>query len=223
MKSRFGNKEARSVSIIGENDEPTSVFILRRSNSKPSLKQNIQKFFYNVRQRRIIKSLRENAHSMEQVADYMVTELGFTEVKTSEPEYKREYLQMRTSFMMQYQPELLGDLQEDFKLEKHEEENIKLFLDQMEQRQKAAQDIPLDIFDIDLHIYELNDEKTQSKIIIEKKYGYIGGSASGLKNNSMKKFDKIFRKVYQYYGVTQEDIDNKTKRYIELVKTLSRR
>ena len=41
MKSRFGNKEARSVSIIGENDEPTSVFILRRSNSKPSLKQNI--------------------------------------------------------------------------------------------------------------------------------------------------------------------------------------
>ena len=97
MKSRFGNKEARSVSIIGENDEPTSVFILRRSNSKPSLKQNIQKFFYNVRQRRIIKSLRENAHSMEQVADYMVTELGFTEVKTSEPEYKREYLQMRTS------------------------------------------------------------------------------------------------------------------------------
>ena len=39
----------------------------------------------------------------------------------------------------------------------------------------------------------------------------------------MKKFDKIFRKVYLYYGVTQEDIDNKTKRYIELVKTLSRR
>jgi len=39
----------------------------------------------------------------------------------------------------------------------------------------------------------------------------------------MKEFDKTFRKVYLYYGVTQKDIDNSTKRYIELVKTLARR
>ncbi len=160
---------------------------------------------------------------MEQVANYIITELGFSEVDKSESEYKTEYFQMRASFIMQYKPELLGDLAEAPKLENHEEETIKLFMAQIEQRQKAAEGIPPDIFDIDLHIYEKNDGKIQSKIIIEKNYGYIGGSASGLKNGSMKKFDKIFRKVYQYYGVTQKDIDNNTKRYIELVKTLAKR
>ena len=222
MKNKFGNKTVSSVSIIGE-DGPTSVFIVGRSNSKRTLKQNIHKFLYDVRKKRIVKSLKANPHSMEQVANYIITELGFSEVDKSESEYKTEYFQMRASFIMQYKPELLGDLAEAPKLENHEEETIKLFMAQIEQRQKAAEGIPPDIFDIDLHIYEKNDGKIQSKIIIEKNYGYIGGSASGLKNGSMKKFDKIFRKVYQYYGVTQKDIDNNTKRYIELVKTLAKR
>lgn len=223
MKNTFGNKDVSSVSIIGGDDKPTAFFIVGGKNSKPTLKQKIHKFLYDVRKKRIVKSLKANPHSMEQVADYIITELGFSEVDKSEPEYKTEYSQMRASFIMQYKPELLEDLAEAPKLENHEEETIKFFMEQIEQRQKAAEDIPPDIFDIDLHIYEKNYGKIQSKIIIEKNYGYIGGSASGLKNGSMKKFDKTFRKVYQYYGVTQKDIDNNTKRYIELVKTLSRR
>lgn len=222
MKNKFRNKAVSSVSIIGKDDGPTSVFIVGRSNSKRTLKQNIHKFFYDVRKKRIVKSLKANPHSMEQVADY-ITELGFSEVDKSESEYKTEYSQMRASFIMQYKPELLGDLAEAPKLENHEEGTVKLFMAQIEQRQKAAEDIPPDIFDIDLHIYEKGDGNNQSRITVEKHYGYIGGSASGSKNGFMREFDKTFRKVYQYYGVTQKDIDNNTKRYIELVKTLARR
>lgn len=222
MKNKFGNKAVSSVSIIGKDDGPTSVFIVGRSNSKRTLKQNIHKFFYDVRKKRIVKSLKANPHSMEQVADY-ITELGFSEVDKSEPEYKTEYSQMRASFILQYKPELLGDLAEAPKLENHEEETIKHFMEKIEQRQKAAEDIPPDIFDIDLHIYEKGDGNNQSRITVEKNYGYIGGSASGSKNGFMREFDKTFRKVYQYYGVTQKDIDNNTKRYIELVKTLAGR
>ena len=222
MKNKFRNKAVSSVSIIGKDDGPTSVFIVGRSNSKRTLKQNIHKFFYDVRKKRIVKSLKANPHSMEQVADY-ITELGFSEVDKSESEYKTEYSQMRASFIMQYKPELLGDLAEAPKLENHEEETIKHFMEKIEQRQKAAEDIPPDIFDIDLHIYEKGDGNNQSRITVEKNYGYIGGSASGSKNGFMREFDKTFRKVYQYYGVTQKDIDNNTKRYIELVKTLARR
>ena len=221
MKNKFGNKAASLVSIIGE-DGPTSVFIVGRSNSKRTFKQNIHKFLYDVRKKRIVKSLKANPHSMEQVADY-ITELGFSEVDKSESEYKTEYSQMRASFILQYKPELLGDLAEAPKLENHEEETIKHFMEKIEQRQKAAEDIPPDIFDIDLHIYEKCDGNNQSRITVEKNYGYIGGSASGSKNGFMREFDKTFRKVYQYYGVTQKDIDNNTKRYIELVKTLARR
>lgn len=225
MKNRLGkNKRVSSVSIIEGQDGPTSFFIVGRKNLKQTLKQNIQKFFYDAREKRIVKSLKANPHSMEQVADYIVTELGFSEVDRTEAEYKTEYFQMRASFILQYKPELLGDLAEAPKLENHEEEAIKLFMAQTEQRQKAAENIPPDIFDIDLHIYEKDSgNNNQSKIIIEKNYGYIGGSASGSKNGFMKEFDKTFRKVYLYYGVTQKDIDNSTKRYIELVKTLARR
>ena len=223
MKNIFGNKAVSSASIIGGDDKPTAFFIVGKSDLKRTLKQNIQKFLYDVRKKRIVKSLKANPHFMEQVADYIMNELGFLEVDKSEPEYKTEYSQMRASFIMQYKPELLGDLAEAPKLENHEEETIKLFMEQIEQRQKAAEDIPPDIFDIDLHMYKKDDVNNQSKIIVEKNYGYIGGSASGSKNGFMKEFDKTFRKVYQYYGVTQKDIDNNTKRYIELVKALARR
>lgn len=223
MKNKLGNKMVSSVNIIEGYDGPTSFFIAGRKSSKQTLRQKIHKFLYDVRKRQIVKSLKANPHSMEQVADYIITELGFSEVDKSEPGYKTEYSQMRASFIMRYTPELLGDLAEAPKLENHEEETIKLFMEQTEQRQKAAEDIPPDIFDIDLHIYEKDDGNNQSKIIVEKNYGYIGGSASGSKNGFMKKFDKTFRKVYKYYGVTQRDIDNNTKRYIELVKTLARR
>ena len=222
MKNKFGNKAVSSASIIGGDDKPTAFFIVGKSDLKRTLKQNIQKFLYDVRKKRIVKSLKANPHSMEQVASY-ITELGFSEVDKSESEYKTEYSQMMASFIMQHKPELLGDLAESPKLENHEEETIKLFMEQIEQRQKAAEDIPPDIFDIDLHIYEKCDGNNQSRITVEKNYGYIGGSASGSKNGFMREFDKTFRKVYQYYGVTQKDIDNNTKRYIELVKTLARR
>lgn len=222
MKNKFGNKAVSSVNVMKGDDGPTSFFIVGRNNSKQTLKQKIQKFLYDVRRKRIVKSLKANPHSIEQVADY-ITELGFSEVDKSEPEYKTEYSQMRASFILQYKPELLGDLAEAPKLENHEEETIKHFMEKIEQRQKAAEDIPPDIFDIDLHIYEKGDGNNQSRITVEKNYGYIGGSASGSKNGFMREFDKTFRKVYQYYGVTQKDIDNNTKRYIELVKTLARR
>ena len=222
MKNRFGSKKVSSVSMVRD-DKPTSFFLVGRNNSKLTPKQKIKKFLYDVRKKRIAKSLKANPHSMEQVADYIVTELGFSEVDKTKTEYKTEYFQMRASFILQYKPELLGDLAEAPKLENHEEETIELFMEQIEQRQKAAEDIPTDIFDIDLHIYEKGDGNNQSRITVEKNYGYIGGSASGSKNGFIKEFDKTFRKVYQYYGVTQKDIDNNTKRYIELVKTLARR
>ena len=223
MKNKFGNKAVSSVNVMKGDDGPTSFFIVGRNNLKQTLKQKIQKFLYDVRKKRIVKSLKANPHSMEQVADYIVTELGFSEVNKTKAEYRTEYFQMRASFILQYKPELLGDLTEAPKPENHEEETIKLFMEKIEQRQKAAEDIPPDIFDIDLHIYEKSDGNNQSRITVEKNSGYIGGSASGPKNGFMREFDKTFKKVYQYYGVTQKDIDNHTKRYIELVKTLARR
>ena len=60
----------------------------------------------------------------------------------------------------------------------------------------------------------------ESSFLIEKNYELISSSSSGSKSE-MKKFEKLFRKVYMYYGVTQNDIDEHTKRYEELVRVLA--
>ena len=69
--------------------------------------------------------------------------------------------------------------------------------------------------------YENKISDTEMHIIIEKKYDYIGGGASG--KRTIKEFNKIYKDVYQYFGVTKEDIENKTKRYESVVRTLARR
>ena len=56
-------------------------------------------------------------------------------------------------------------------------------------------------------------------IIIEKKYGYIGGGASGSKK-FIKKYNRILRDIHMYYGVTTEDIETKSQRYRELVNSM---
>jgi hypothetical protein len=57
---------------------------------------------------------------------------------------------------------------------------------------------------------------------VERKYGYIGGGASGSKKK-MKKYEKLYRDIYRYYGVSQEDINQKTVRYETVIKILAGR
>lgn len=80
---RFGSKEVSSVSMIRDG-KPTSFFIVGKNNSKHTPKQKIQKFLYDVRKKRIVKSLKVNPHSMEQVADYIVIEFAWT-MRTDRP------------------------------------------------------------------------------------------------------------------------------------------
>ena len=106
------------------------------------------------------------------------------------------------------------------------------------ERMVRAASVPLEKFDIDYHKYVYNDmyktDKTDSNncslgrnkrslgsmdIIIEKKYGYIGGGASGSKK-FIKKYNRILRDIHMYYGVTTEDIETKSQRYRELVNSM---
>ena len=99
------------------------------------------------------------------------------------------------------------------------EEEIREFMEQIEARKEIAKKVPKEKFDIDFHKFEKKMGDNEMHIIIEKKYEHIGGGASGKK--TIKKFHKIFKDIYRYYGVTQEDIDQKTKRYETLIRRLA--
>ena len=62
---------------------------------------------------------------------------------------------------------------------------------------------------------------SEKLILMRKKYGHIGGGVSGSKK-ILKKFDRIYKDIFRYYGVSKEDIENKSERYKDVVRALSR-
>ena len=208
------------ITRIGGADGPTAVFIAGRNNGKISLKHRIQRFINKSRRAYIGKNIKADAHTLNQVCEYIVSVLGYKEMDSNLPEYQEEYNELRASYILQYKPELLGELANIPDLTEHTEESIKEYLNLMKSRQEMAKSIPVELFDIDFHKFIKEDGDNEAHFIIEKTRDYIGGGASG-NNNTVRKHNREFKQVYKYYGVSQEDIDNKTERFEEVVRMLA--
>lgn len=209
-----------TVQISGT-DGPTSVFIVGGMH-KPSLSQRVQRIPFRMRKAWYEKHITADGHTMEEVRRYIKDVYGFQEVDQQSEEYQEQYSQMRASFIMQYAPELLGEYADAPQMNGTDEAAIKRFMEQIELRQQVAERIPKEDFDIDLHIYKKDEKDTHIDFALESKYGYIGGGASGSKAD-IRKYEKMYRDVYRYYGVTKSDIEHRTKRYEDLIRTLARR
>jgi hypothetical protein len=221
-KDLSSKKAACSASIIGGADGPTSIWLAKGGKHHTTIKQKIYQLRFRIRKAWEERRIKANPHSMEEVENYIKDFCGFTEVKQHSCRYETEYREMRASLLMQYAPELLGELEPYPKLEGEDAKSVQKFMEQIELRQKAAENVPKEAFDIDLHIFEKNDADIQMQFSVERNYCYIGGGASGSKKK-MKKYEKLYRDIYRYYGVSQEDIDHKTARYKDVIKTLAGR
>lgn len=207
---------------IESKDGPSSVLILN-NRKKLTLKQWFHRFRYDLKRKRIEKTISSTEyHSMEEVLTYAVNECGLVEVDREDVEVKEEYDEVRASFLLQYHPELLDD---DEKLPSLNSEEPKAVMEHMQKNQdriRRAKDVPRELFDIDFHKFEqkYEDDNEELFVSIETNYGYIGGSACG--DRAIKRLNDIMVRLYKYYGVTQEDIDNRTERYRHLVSELCR-
>lgn len=84
-------------------------------------------------------------------------------------------------------------------------------------RQKdASSDIPMDF-----HIYEIRMTDSLLELAIDYINESFGVSYSG-KKKAVRQLQKITKDLYLYYGVKEEDIQNKTQRYQSLLGVLSR-
>ena len=211
-------KCASSTAIIGGSDGPTSVLLLKR-NPKLTLRQKIHKWKYNIKRAYVEKTLKPGSHSMDEVMDYIVNTHGFVAL---EPEKVRvEYQEMRASFIMQHAPELLGEYARMPRLKSESQEDIQEHIQQFQLRQQKAKEIPVEEFDIDFHRFQISSDDINDNmhITLEKRFGYIGGGVSGNKK-MMRNYRRIYKDVHRYYGVTTEDIENKSKRYEQVVRAL---
>lgn len=211
--------EKSANTIIGKSDGPTSVTIIKK-NQKLTFKQRIQKLKYSIKKAYVERTIKAESHSLDEVMKYILTKHGFKEV--DDDEVKMEYNQMRASFIMQYAPDLLGEYATMPRLKSESQEDIQEHIKLFQERQEKAKAVPITEFDIDFHKFQKNfgDINDNMYITIEKRFHYIGGGASGNKKE-MKTFNRIYKDVYRYYGVTSEDIKNKSKRYEQVVRALT--
>ena len=169
------------------------------------------------------KSLKPEGHTVDEVIYYAKNKYGFEKrlikILTS---IREQYNQMRSSLIIQYKPELLGDLTSEPELKGTSEQDMLELMEQNAKRMERAQNVPKDLFDIDYHklVKRFNDKNDYMHIDIEKNYSSISGGVCG-SDKMAKKFNCIYKDIYRYYGVSARDIMEKTERYGDVVHTLS--
>ena len=206
--------------MIGKSDGPTAVTVIKK-NSKLTWKQKLEKCKYKIKRAYVEHTIKAKGHSLDEVIDYIINKHGFVEIDNDEVRFEHD--EMRASFIMQYAPELLGEYATMPRLKSESKEDIQAHIREFQERQQRAMEIPIEKFDIDVHKFQISFEDINDNmyIIVEKRFAYIGGGVSGDKK-VMRRFHRIFKDVHRYYGVTAEDIKNKTKRYEQVIRALTR-
>lgn len=192
------SKNAISISIIGGADGPTSIFKAGHSKKQP-LKIRIKNSIYRYKRKKVEKTIVANPHSLSETVQYAKDKYELTETAPADREYIEQIKCLKESLILQYKPELLGKIKT---------------------RSEMIAEMPDSIIPMDFHLYKIRIDDDFLEMEIDYTWNIFGMSYSGNKA-VMKEFKKISGDLYSYYGVTEEDIKNKTKRYSLLVTNLS--
>lgn len=215
-------KAAEAVSIIGGSDGPTSVFVLGK-NRKRTLRQKIRKWRYERRKAYYARKIKPGGHTMDEVIVYIKEKYGFVEILVDSEEYQRQYKELRTSFIMQYEPQLLGKYATRPELKAYDAEAVKEFWEELELCQKAAEKVPKESFPIDFHMLRKEKNGKIMHLELEGRFGCISGGSGGLTKGGSRKFNRMYRDIHLYYGVEHEDIVKESERYRQLLAELAMR
>ena len=221
MKRRMEqkSKNAISISIIGGADGPTSIFTAGHSKKQP-LKIRIKNSIYRYKRIKVEKTIVANPHSLSETVQYAKEKYGLTETAPGNREYIEQIKCLKESLILQYEPELLGEMQDIPLPDYFNEASVKEYFGKIKTRSEMIAEMPDSIIPMDFHLYKIEINDNFLEMEIDYTWNIFGMSYSGNKA-VMKKFKKIARDLYSYYGVTEEDIINKTERYSSLVTSLS--
>ena len=166
------------------------------------------------------KRIAANPHTLAEVVQYAKDHYDLVEINPAATNWIERQKNLKASLIMQHKPELLGQRKDIPKPDFHNEESVKNFLNEMEIRNKLIDQMPDNVIPMDFHLYEIKIGEDLMEIEVDYTWNIFGISYSGNKS-VIKRFKKIARDLYCYYGVSEEDIKNRTKRYSSLVTELS--
>ena len=212
-------KSKSEVSIIGGADGPTSIFIAGRTRKKP-LKVRIRNIIYRYRRKIVEKKVVADSHTLDELVQYAMNTYNLIETNSTERKYIEQQKNLKESLILQHKPEVLGEMKDIPLPDYFNEASVIEYFGKIKTRSEMIAEMPDSIIPMDFHLYKIRIDDDFLEMEIDYTWNIFGMSYSGNKA-VMKKFKKISRDLYSYYGVTEEDIKNKTKRYSSLVTNLS--
>ncbi len=219
---KLDSKVAGSVSIIGGADGPTSIFLAgKTTDGGKNLKQ------YQKKLDKLARTLDPQPHTLEEVEAYLVEKYQAELLPADSEECRREERLTRGNLLFKEKPELLQtpfpELPED-----RSEEDMKRYMEQVQKRMEEAERISEKEFPTDFCRYRILLGREQENpggnaevaVNIEKNYQILQVSYSWCKRGYKERSREMMKDIYRYYGVSREDIENRTERFLMLAQIL---
>lgn len=209
----------KAISIIGGADGPTSVFVAGRKKGVP-IKHRIQNGIYKWKGKRAARKITAGERTLSEVVVYAVKKYNAIEIDITQRKYAAQKNCLKESLISRYKPELFGELKEVIRPNEYTQETVRVLQEQFRARRERVEAITDEQMPMDFYLYEISIGDGRLEMEIDYHWNIFGISYSGSKND-MKQMKKIAKDLYLYYGVSEEDIRNKSERYHSLLATLS--
>ena len=185
-------KDSCAVGIIGGADGPTGVYIGGKKRKLP-LRLRIRNRIYRWKAKCAAKKITAGERTLTEVVAYATERYGAVEADITQHKFSAQKRFLKESLIYRYRPDLLKGGASASELE-----------------------LPMDF-----HVYEikLNDGTLEMEVDY---YWESFGVSYSRSRKGMKKMDRIQKDLYLYYGVSGEDIRQKTERYHSLLAALSK-
>lgn len=228
---RRRNKAAEAVTIIGESDGPTSVFLAGKFGGKRKnpLRRFREQWRYQRMQRRrarVMKILQAKPHTPEELVRYMKKKYHAVELAQDSRRAKEGYRNHKCSIAWKEQGERLEQMgyvspEKKSPADFHDRAAVEEWHRYLQEYEEVAAGLDRSLVPMDYHIYQIRSAHGgKMEVEMEKIRGMLSAGFSAPRKD-IKQMKKIQRDIYLYYGVSQEDIHNSTDRYLTLVTVLA--
>ena len=182
------SKNAISISIIGGADGPTSIFTAGHSKKQP-LKIRIKNSIYRYKRKKVEKTIVANPHSLSETVQYAKDKYELTETAPADREYIEQIKCLKESLILQYKPELLGEMKDIPVPDFSNEASVKEYLGKIKTRSEMIAEMPDSIIPMDFHLYKIRIDDDFLEMEIDYTWNIFGLSYSG--NKAVMKNVKI--------------------------------
>lgn len=220
-------KEAASISIIGGEDGPTAVFLAGRIGDKGKDRKAERR--RRKRERALKRAARKmvpGTHTLEQVEEYIRSKYE-TEDCSASPAGQRECRMMKINLILGMRPDLAGAAPSPMEIDWNNREEREAFLKAEQQKEERAAAVPEEEFPLECRCYHIpvrgrGRGKGTVRVTMEKRYEQFHISCQWSGRGAERRVKQIMKDLYRYYGVSQEDISQRTDRFQRLAMMIKR-